>query len=779
MTLIKPLETEKQPVLTYSGLEFDLVKEQVSRYASFKLGRQAVLDSQPQFNKLLVSRQLAQLQQALDLTNRFGPLPFGGIFDITEAVDNASRDLTLTPSELTNIASQSYGIRQIKNYMSQLESQTDPISDLCSALDECQIPARSIERCIDASGQLYDNASPKLASLRRQIKALSAGINTKLRHFMSVNNACLQDDIIAQRNGRAVVLVKNSYKNTIGGLQYGSSLSGAATYIEPAEMVESNNELANAQEEQRQEIQRILFMLSQMVKEHAVAYLANLQTLALLDCLFAKAQWGRDQNAVVGKISSDYNLSITEGRHPLIEASRVVANSYHIIKPVTTVLITGPNTGGKTVSLKLIGLFVLLQLSGFPLPATEAIIPVYDQLFYDIGDEQSIQENLSTFSSHITKLAQIINLATHHSLVLLDELGSGTDPAEGQALASAVLDYFRQQHIYLVATTHYGKLKTYAHQFDDVLLASVEFDTNDLKPTYRYLEGVVGQSNAFDIALRCGFNSQVIAQARQFKKEQQTVSEELTEKLQAQLAENRQLQDRLTAQNNELELQKAHLQHLQQQLVADQDKVLDQARQQAAELIADAQQKADEIVEELKGQERYRQKDVAELQKQLEEIIPEPPKRTNEPLKIGDWVKLAGGNQSGQIMELEKKQAIIDCHGVRMKTSIDSLVKTQAPQVTVSNPIVYRRSSASFSSEINLIGQHVEDGLALMDKYLDDAVVARAPFVRIIHGMGSGVLRQAVWDKLKTYKFVDHYEMAPANQGGAGATLVYFKGYSQ
>ncbi len=780
MTSIMPSETENITVSPYDGLEFAAVKQQVAGYTAFKLGRQNILQAAPVFSRLEANRQLQRLSQTLALTEAFGPMPFGGIFDVGAAIDNALRDVTLTPEELTQIAQQSYGIAQIKNYMQQGQTDYDQIADLIAALDDNMATANAINRCIDSSGQILDNASPKLASIRRQIKMLTDSITAKIRHYMAVNSAYLQDDIIAQRNGRAVVLVKNTYKNTAGGLQYGTSLSGQATYVEPAELVSANNELSAAEDQQRQEIARILFALSQMVKQHAAGYRANLQTLGLLDSLSAKAQWAHSNDAVVGAISENYDLSIEYGRHPLIERSRVVANSYHLKAPVRTVLITGPNTGGKTVSLKLIGLFVVMHLAGFALPCRQASIPVYDQLFYDIGDQQSIQQDLSTFSAHISKLAHIIRLATSHSLVLLDELGSGTDPAEGQALASAVLAYFREKQVYLVATTHYAKLKSYAHQFDDVLLASVEFDTAALKPTYRYIEGLVGQSNAFDIAARCGVDRQVIDQARRFKKEQQTDSDELAEKLQSQLAVNRQLQEKLVSQNNDLELAKAHLEKVISDQQARQDEIISQANQQAADIVEKTQDEADQIISQLKQQERYRQQDVAVIQHKIAvmDTQPETAGRTaSEDIKVGDWVKVVLSNQVGLVKELDKKTAIIECGGTRVRTKAAGLVKTAAPVEIKSAAPVYRRAAVSFSTEINLVGQHVDDGLALLDKYLDDAIVARAPFVRVIHGIGSGVLRQAVWEKLKTYQFIDHFEMAPSAQGGAGATLVYFKGH--
>ncbi len=517
-------------------------------------------------------------------------------------------------------------------------------------------------------------------------------------------------------------------------------------------------------------------MLSQEVKGNGDKYLANNESLGLLDSIFAKARWAKENDAIVGEISDNMDLIIEEGRHPLIDPNKVVANSYHIISPVKTILITGPNTGGKTVSLKLIGLFTIMHLSGMALPCKKASIPIYDNVFYDIGDNQSISDDLSTFSAHAKKLGSIIQQATSKSLVILDELGSGTDPVEGQALASAVLDYFREQQIYTVATTHYAKLKAYGQQYDDILLASVEFDQQNLKPTYRYLENTIGQSNALEIAGRYGVKEEIIAKAREFKEAQQQPEDKVLERLQAQLELVNQQQEYLEASILSLQEEKEQLEKDKQKLKRDQVDIIENAKLEAYQLVEKTKEEAEEIIDELKAQKQYDINEVAQLKHKLNEIVDEVDYEEivdDTPLALGDYVKIALTNQTGEIISLDKKNATVLCGKTKIKVSMGNLTKITRPkEKTVASGKAKVVSSNNFKIECNLIGMRVEEALPVLDKFLDEALLANAPYVRVIHGFGTGALRKAVWDRLKKYKFVKKYEYAPANQGGSGATIV-------
>ena len=762
----------------HSGLQFDEVKMQVSKYCSFSLGHQLVENLQPSFSKLAVKMELQRLAQALKMTHMYGSMPFGGISDISGSVELAMKDATLSTNELLKVAEHSYGVSSIISYTSGCQTEKDKIKELVDTMDSLETVATEINRCINRSGEVNDNASPALSHIRKEIKTLQSTVNERLSSFMAKNSNYLQDNIIAQRNDRNVILVKNSYRNTIEGLQYGQSSSGQAVYVEPKEIVGINNDLQNAKEAEKREVARILYALSQKIKAHGNQYLANVQTLGILDSLFARAQWAKEHDAIVADISPDMNLVIEKGRHPLIDEKNVVANSYHLVEPKRTILITGPNTGGKTVSLKLIGLFVVMHLSGMALPCKEASIPVYDGVFYDIGDNQSIEDDLSTFSAHIKNLVEICNNATNKSLVILDELGSGTDPLEGQALANAVLDYFRQKQIYTVATTHYSKLKAYAKQYDDIMISSMEFDQENLKPTYRYLENSVGQSNALEIAARYGLYNEIVEKAYEYKREEQSEEDILLENLQKEMELVLQQKEHLSKELAEVADEKAELEKEKDKLTNSKETLIENARFEAQQIVDAARQESEEIIDELKQLKEYDIKNVATLKHKLDEIIEEEEEEiSTEPIQLGDYVRIAYTSQKGEVIALDKKNATVLCGGIKIKSSLGNLTKTTRPvekPETFTKPKVTHNNN--FKVELNLIGMRVEEAMPVLDKFMDDALLANAPYVRIVHGIGSGALRKAVWERLKKYKFVSKYEFAESSQGGSGATIVTLKG---
>ncbi len=761
----------------YDGLQFREIKQQISSFCSFSVGHQIIEESEPQFSKLPVQLNLNRLKQALQMTIKYGSMPFGGVYDVSNAVSLAMKDATLSCADLLRIADQSYAIREIKNYSKGCECEKDHIDELVNTLESMEVTASHITQCISRSNEVVDNASAELRRLRKQIKQLQVNVASRLASFMARNKQYLQDDIIAKRNDRSVILVKNNYKNTVQGLQYGQSSSNQATYVEPAEIIPLNNELQNTYEAEKREVQRILHELSQEVKKDGNRYLGNVETLGLLDSIFAKARWAKEKDAVVGDINENMDLIIEKGRHPLIDPKKVVANSYHIIKPIKTILITGPNTGGKTVSLKLVGLFTIMHLSGMALPCEHASIPIYDNVFYDIGDNQSIQDDLSTFSAHIQTLARICNEATDRSLVILDELGSGTDPVEGQAIASAVLDYFRRKNIYTMATTHYAKLKAYGQQYDDIMLSSVEFDQVDLKPTYRYLENTIGQSNALEIAARYGFDENILESARQFKLAQQSPEDRVMENLQKQLELVSQQSELLEKRLADVNEQQRKLKDENAKLIIDRQNIIAEARQEAFEIVEEAREESEEIIEELKAQKNYNLNEVAKLKHKLNELVEEEEEEVidDEELKVGDYVRITLTNQVGEIIGMDKKSVTVLCGNTKIKASLGNVVKTSKPVRKVDTSRAKVRRTSSFNVECNLIGMRVEEAMIVLDKFLDDALLANAPFVRVVHGMGTGALRTAVWNKLKKTKFVKKYEFADGNQGGSGATIVTLK----
>ncbi|MBR0137048.1 MAG: Smr/MutS family protein, partial [Erysipelotrichaceae bacterium] len=550
-----------------------------------------------------------------------------------------------------------------------------------------------------------------------------------------------------------------------------------ASYVEPAECVDLNNSLSELMDDERREIQRILHELSQHIKRDADGYLANNATLGILDSYFARAIWGRENDCCISQINDRYDLIIEKGRHPLIDRHKVIANSYHMINPVNTILITGPNTGGKTVSLKLIGLFALMHQCAIPLPANEVSLPVYDNIFCDIGDNQSIADDLSTFSAHIANLAYITSHATNHSLVILDELGSGTDPVEGQALASSVLDFLRLRKVYTVATTHYAQLKAYGQQHDEIMTSSVQFDEENLKPTYLYQENTIGRSNALEIAKRLGFNQGIIDKAYEFRDQQQQPQDRLLENLQKQLDIVAQQREKMDLEKQQILAEREELQKQQEKLRSDSIEVMENARTKAAEMIEQIREESEEIISELKAMEAYRVNEVSAAKGKISALMPEQKVETiddGKPLQVGDYVMISQTSQRGEIIEIDRKNAMVFCDGLKIRSSLSNLIRIEKPKPKkpVSTKAKVTRVNPAFKMELNLIGMRVEEALEALDKYMDNAVVSNAPFVRIIHGVGTGAVRSAVWKRLEKYKFVKKYEIAAANDGGAGATLV-------
>ncbi len=763
----------------YEGLQFSEVKAQIASYCSFSLGKKIVEGQMPSFNRLVVELNNRRLSQAINMTVSYGSMPFGGIYDISNEVALAAKGGILNCEELLKIASQAYGIAQIKKYVNSCNSEKNEIEELVDSLTSYEKTASAINKCISPACEIYDNASSYLASVRRKIKNLQKNIASKYNEYISKNSSVLQEGIVASRNGRNVVLVKNTYKNSVEGLQYGSSSSNSATYIEPSAFIGINNELQDALQEEQNEMKRILRHLSELVKDDSEGYLANVETLGLLDSLFARSSWAKQKNATVAHVSKS-DLIIKNARHPLIDPSKVVSNTYRMIDPIKIILITGPNTGGKTVSLKIIGLFSLMFLSGFPLCCDEAYIPIFDNIFYDIGDGQSIDDDLSTFSSHVSNIAEITSKATTRSLAIFDELGSATDPIEGQAIAGAVLDYCREKQIYVVATTHFAKLKAYGKQYEDIMISSVEFDQENLKPTYRYLENTIGSSNAIDIAKRYGLKQEIILKASQLKQQQATEDDKLIERLQSELDQIRKDQEDVASLKISLQKKEEELNKKIEKLSQEKEDILYSARKQSNEIIEQAQKEADEVVDKLKEMKNYDINEVAKLKHKLAQAendytIEEESSLADETININDYVKVKTTGQIGQVITMDKKNATVDISGVKMRVSIGSLIKTVKPKVKKENIKARRNFNKSFSIECNLIGMRVEEALDVLDKYLDEALLANVPFVRIIHGVGTGALRSAVWDKLKRTKFVKRYEHGSASEGSTGATIVYFK----
>lgn len=766
----------------YEALELHLVQEQMAKHASFSLGKQLIRQMTPHFELLWVKRELARVKEAYALVVRYGNMPFGGIHDMRDSIEAAMKDMTLTTQELRGIADSTRAIDQMRKYMKASEIETPLIKELVDSFADHQPLASAIEHCISINNEILDNASPALKSIRKSILTCNGDISAEVQRFISRNASKLMDTITTVRNDRTCVLVKISEKNSVDGFVHGESASGQTAYVEPRSLLVLNNRLQALKSREQEEMQRILYELSQKVKAVGHELLGNQETFGVLDCIFARGLWTKEVDGCIATLQSEEDhLYLKQARHPLIDRKTVVANTYELKKPHHSLLITGSNTGGKTVTLKTIGLFVAMTMCGMPISAQEAIVPLFDAMYVDIGDDQSIQESLSTFSSHISKMADICEHASNRSLVLLDELGSGTDPKEGEPLAVAVLDHLRSRGAMVIATTHYSALKTYGADNEDILLSSVEFDMEQMKPTYHYIEGISGQSNAFEIARRYGLKESIIAFAQQRKEADRSQADAAMEKLERSLMENHDLKQKLELRLQDVYRLQESLEKEKRQLAQQKEEILEQVKADARKRMEASLEEAQDIIEELKQlQSDAKPHEMIERKTKLQQLaeqneVDDSRMEQDDCFAVGDYVKIRKLNYYGDIISMNKEKVCVLANGMKMNTTIHD-IEHATKQVQKTKKKSYAKSSIrSFSMECNVIGMRVAEALPIIDKYLDNAILAKAGSVRIIHGMGTGALRKGVHDYLKRNPRVESFHMGGQGEGGLGATVVALK----
>lgn len=756
------------------------VKERMVHYASFSLGIQNIRALSPKFDELWLRRELTRTSEAIKLVVRYGNMPFGGVRDVRHSVEAAMKDMTLSVRDVREIADGIRACEQISKYLKASEIETPYIKEIVDSFSDQRVCAGHIETCISVNYEVLDNASDALRSIRRSLRQCEGDIGKEAQRFVARHATKLMDTITTMRNNRTCVLVKIADKNSIDGFIHGESASGQTAYIEPQSLLVLNNRLQSLKSQEEEEIHRILFQLSQEIKAIGYTLLSNLETLGLLDCLFAKALWAKEQNGCVAHIDvHNEHLYFKDARHPLIAQEQVVANTYEVKAPYHSLLITGSNTGGKTVSLKTIGLFVAMTMCGMPISAEEGQVPLYDAMYVDIGDDQSIQESLSTFSSHISKLAYICQNATHKSLVLLDELGSGTDPKEGEPLAVAILEALRKRHAMIIATTHFSALKTYASQHDDILMSSVEFDMEHLLPTYHYIEGISGQSNAFEIAARYGLHAQIIEDARRRKEADRSQADIALDKLERSLMENYEREKKLEARLSDMRQLQEALAKEKASLEKNREKILADVKEQAENDIRVTKEEAQDVLQRLKElQEDAKPHQIAQLKHELASLDDEAEQEVlsqDEVFAVGDYVQLKKLNYYGDIISINKEKVCVMVNHMKMNTIASDITHARR-QVQKKDSRSYKAHSiTSFSMECNVIGMRVAEAIPVIDKYLDNAILAHVYHVRIIHGMGTGALRKGVHDYLKHNSRIEQFTMGGQGEGGLGATVVMLK----
>lgn len=763
------------------ALQLDEVKEQFVHHCSFSLGKHKIREAYPNYDLLWINRELRRAKEAYDLVIRYGNMPFGGIHDVSLSVEDAMKGITIRPQELRQIAEGIRASEGMRKYMKSSDIETPYIQELVDSLSDHMKCASKIEACVNVNYEIYDNASSELKHIRKAMHATQQEISVSVQQFISRNANKLMDTITTMRNGRTCVLVKISEKNSVEGMLHGESASGQTAYIEPRSLVNLNNKLQSLLSKEKEEIEKILAMLSSEVAMIGHELLGNLDTYGLLDSIFAKGEWCKQFDGCIASIEEkSERLYLKDARHPLIDPHHVISNTYEITPPYHSLLITGSNTGGKTVTLKTIGLFAAMSMAGFPVAAQEAVFPLFDGIFVDIGDDQSIQESLSTFSSHISKMAYIVDHAGPKSLVLLDELGSGTDPKEGEPLAVAILDDLRQKHAMVIATTHYSALKTYGADHEDVLLSSVEFDMEHLRPTYHYIQGISGTSNAFEIAKRYGLKDAILQEARKRKEASKTKGEEAMEQLEASLMENHELKKQLEEKLEDVRKLQKQLQDEKTKLANEKQKILDEIKEKAESSLEERLKEADDIIDLLKEMKaEAKPHEINELKgalRALDEVEEEVVEKKEETFEIGDYVKIDKLNYYGDIISINKEKVCVLTNGMKMNTTIHDISKAVKQVEKKKKSKGYSKSGVkSFSMEVNVIGMRVAEAIPVIDKYLDNAMLAKVYRVRIIHGMGTGKLRAGVHDYLKHNARVESFVMGGQGEGGLGATVVTLK----
>ncbi|MBC1354377.1 endonuclease MutS2 [Listeria welshimeri] len=777
-------------------LEFDKIKKQLTEFASSSLGEQAILELAPATDFQVVQKSQLETEEGAKIIRLRGSAPITGLTDVFAHLKRLEIGGDLNGLEIYQIGSNLRVSRQMKNFMTDLLEMGVELP-LLGALSDELLVLKEVEEdiaiSVDESGKILDTASEALSTIRRTLRRTEDRVREKLESYLRDRNASkmLSDAVITIRNDRYVIPVKQEYKGHYGGIVHDQSASGQTLFIEPQSVVDLNNERKALQAKEKQEIERILAEISASLAGWINEIHHNTFILGRYDFIFAKARFGKAMKAVTPHLSDAGIVHLIAARHPLLDAANVVANDIYLGEDFTTIVITGPNTGGKTITLKTLGLLTLMAQSGLQIPAQEdSTIAVFEHVFADIGDEQSIEQSLSTFSSHMTNIVSILEKVNHKSLILYDELGAGTDPQEGAALAIAILDASHEKGASVVATTHYPELKAYGYNRVHATNASVEFNVETLSPTYKLLIGVPGRSNAFDISRRLGLSENIITEARSLV---DTESADLNDMI-SSLEEKRNLAETEYEEARELargadallkDLQKEITNYYQQK-----DKLMEQAREKAANIVKKAEVEAEEIIHELRtmqlnGAAGIKEHELIDAKtrlgkakpKTINKTIPQAPKQKPHVFQVGDNVRVLSLGQKGTLLnKISDKEWNVQIGIIKMKIKTTDLEYIQ-PETPKKQRIItsVHSSDSPAKSELDLRGERYEDALQKVDKYLDEALLAGYPQVAIIHGKGTGALRTGVTEYLKNHRMVKSIRFGAAAEGGNGVTIVEFK----
>lgn len=785
-------------------LEYTKIIDLLTEKADSEPGKKLCRDLVPSTDLSTIRTAQRETKDALARLFRIGGTSFGSNRDLGFSIRSLEIGSSLSMSELLKLASFLDNVSRIKTYGKK--EREDLPNDSLDAYFEGLTPmtqlANEINRCILSEEEMADDASPRLKSIRRSKLSTNEKIHSQLTSMVNgAYRTFLQDAVITMRDNRYCIPVKAEYKSQVSGMVHDQSSTGSTFFIEPAAVVNLNNQLKELDLQEQEEIEVILGDLSSQAAVHTSELAADQKIMTTLDFIFAKAKLAMEQNATEPIFNTEHYIQIRKGRHPLLDKKKAVPIDVRLGKDFDLLVITGPNTGGKTVSLKTVGLFTLMGQAGLHIPALDrSELSIFSEVYADIGDEQSIEQSLSTFSSHMTRVVHILQHADADSLCLFDELGAGTDPTEGAALAIAILNYLHDRGIRTMATTHYSELKIYALSTNFVENACCEFDVETLRPTYRLLIGIPGKSNAFAISSKLGLSDEIIHAAKeQISKEDESFEDVIADLEQSRVTIEKEQQE-IAEYKERIRTLQEQLQKKNEKIDQAKDKILRDANEKARAILQEAKDVADETIRDFN--KAGASADIKELEKKRQKVRDKineknrklalgntqkkpADQKTVDPkkLKKGDSVKIISMNLKGIVNTLPDARGnlFVQCGIMRMQTNVNDLVPVK--EETITAPALQRTNtgklkmskSFSVSSEINLLGCTVDEAIAKLDKYLDDAYLAHLPSVRVVHGKGTGALRNAVQSHLKRLKYVKEYRLGEYGEGDAGVTIVTFK----
>lgn len=779
-------------------LELDKIINRLQSHAVSEMAKEHIKNMEISLDIDEIEKMQKETSESVNLIVKKGEPPLFGIRSMDDYMKRVSIGGSLSPGGLLNVSDFLRVSRYLKRYISSEEDYMVNFPTISSLIENLSVYKNiedKINEAIISEEEISDNASTKLATIRRNIQKKKESVRGKLNQIVSSDKDLLQDSIVTIREGRYVVPVKQENKSRVKGLVHDVSSSGQTVYIEPIAVVNLNNELRELAAEEREEIERILLELSGMVSEIAYEISANEMILKEIDFIFAKGKLSLEQEANSPKLNNKGYTNLKEARHPLLNKDNIVPINVYIGDSFTSLIITGPNTGGKTVTLKTLGLLTLMAQLGLHIPAKESSeIGIVKNVFADIGDEQSIEQSLSTFSSHMVNIVEILKYADKDSLVLFDELGAGTDPTEGAALARSIMDYMLEREIRTVSTTHYNQLKVYALTVEGVQNASMEFNVDTLSPTYKLLIGVPGKSNAFEISKRLGMSDDIIQYARELISEDNIEFENVLKSIEEDRTRIEANKDETEKYKRDLETKNRELEKEIEKVKSQKDKVIRDAKNEAKRILNLAKDDVSLVLDEIHQlkdelsteQARRLQQAQDVLRENLDDVTfsndqirIEKAKNPVKKLKVGDSVRVSSLNAEGTVIELEdsSNNVLVQVGMMKMKLPKESLVKSTASEEKIKRKTktIIERKAKSITSEIDVRGMVFDDAKIEVDKYIDDAYLSGLKSVRIIHGKGSGVLRIKLKEDLRYNPHVKSTKDAAYNEGGSGVSIVELK----